>query len=125
MQILAVLAILLSVPIGEVKSEPQLSKHNYQPVEKPDPDFLKLKQKTPLAPMPKISDLKHTIIHYGKKTYCGHPRMVLFKYFPPDELVVGHFHASCKYQVYEDVRHICYQSRAVCLLQRLTDRGKT
>ncbi|MHC4444935.1 MAG: sialidase family protein [Planctomycetota bacterium] len=104
---------------------PQLSKYNVQPVAKPDPGFLQVRQKTPLAPRPRITDLEHTVIHYDKGTYCGHPRMVCFKYFPPDELIVGHFHAPCKYEVYEDVRHICYQSRSKCLLQRSTDKGMT
>ena len=51
--------------------------------------------------------------------------MVNFNYFPPDEIVVGHFHAPSAYKVYDDVRHISYQSRSVCLLQRSTDMGKT
>jgi len=106
-------------------AKPQLSKYNFQPVADPDPNFLKVEQKTPLAKAPVITELEHTVIHYDKTTYCGHPRMVNFKYFPPDELIVGHFHAPCKYEVYEDVRHICYQSRSKCLLQRSLDKGKT
>ncbi len=51
--------------------------------------------------------------------------MVAFEYFGGGEIVVGHFHAPCKYQEYADVRHVNYQSRAVCLLQRSTDGGKT
>ena len=106
-------------------TKPQLSRFNYQPVADPDPAFLQVQQKTPLPTAPAVIDLEHSAIHYDKRTYCGHPRMVCFKYFPPDELVVGHFHAPCKYEKYDDVRHICYQSRSRCLLQRSTDKGKT
>jgi hypothetical protein len=96
----------------------------FKPIENPDPDFLKKQQADP-TPAPKIIDLKHTVLHYNKETYCGHPRVVNFKYFPPNEIIVGHFHAPSKYQVYDDVRHISYQSRSVCMLQRSTDMGKT
>jgi hypothetical protein len=51
--------------------------------------------------------------------------MVAFECWGGREIVVGHFHAPCKYQAYEDVRHANYQSRAVCLLQRSTDGGRT
>jgi hypothetical protein len=90
-----------------------------------DPDFLKREQNLPLAPRPAISDLEHVVLHYDKSTYCGHPRMVAFQYFGGGEIVVGHFHAPSKYEVYDDVRHVSYQGRSVCLLQRSTDGGKS
>jgi len=90
-----------------------------------DPDFLKRQQAEPLAPRPRVTGIEHTVLHYDKSTYCGHPRMVGFQYFGNGEIVVGHFHAPCKYEVYEDVRHANYQARAVCLLQRSTDYGRT
>lgn len=74
---------------------------------------------------PAIKDLEHSIIHYDPSTYCGHPRMVAFEYFGKGEILVGHFHAPSYYQVYTDVRHVAYQSRAVCLFQRSMDGGKT
>ena len=99
-------------------------KNWFKRIETPDPDFLKKQQATP-TPAPKIIGLRHIVLHYNKETYCGHPRMVNFKYFPPNEIIVGHFHAPSKYTEYSDVRHISYQSRAVCLLQRSTDMGET
>src|SRR5687767_7047974 len=64
----------------------------FKPIEHPDKNFLKKQQETPM-PAPRISNLQHTILHYSKDTYCGHPRMVNFNYFPPNEIIVGHFHA--------------------------------
>src|SRR6478752_6388718 len=86
----------------------------------PESDFLQRQQNTPLAPAPVITGLTHSVLHYDKSTYCGHPRMVGFAYFGGGELLVGHFHAPSKYQVYDDVRHVAYQGRAVCLMQRST-----
>ncbi|GMU20666.1 MAG: hypothetical protein AMXMBFR13_07630 [Phycisphaerae bacterium] len=88
-------------------------------------EFLQREQQTPLAAAPRITGLQHSVLHYDKSTYCGHPRMVAFEYFGKGEILVGHFHAPSKYKVYDDVRHVSYQSRAVCLLQRSTDYGKT
>lgn len=99
-------------------------KNWFKPIENLDPTFLK-KQQPPPTSAPNISGLGHIILHYNKETYCGHPRMVNFKYFPPNEIIVGHFHAPSKYAEYNDVRHISYQSRSVCILQRSTDMGKT
>ena len=99
-------------------------KNWFKPIENRDPDFLKKQQVSP-APAPVISGLEHVTLHYNKETYCGHPRMINFKYFPPNEIIVGHFHAPSKYKDYADVRHISYQSRSVCMLQRSTDMGKT
>lgn len=96
-----------------------------QPPPPPDPDFLKREQAAPLAPRPTISGVEHTVIHYNKNTYCGHPREVLFQYFGGGEILLGHYHAPCRYEVYEDVRHVCYQARSVVFLQRSTDGGKT
>jgi len=91
----------------------------------PASDFLNVQQRTPLAHRPRITELEHSVLHYDKATYCGHPRMVGFQDFGNGEFVVGHFHAPSKYQVYDDVRHVSYQSRAVCLFQRSMDGGKT
>lgn len=96
-----------------------------QPPPAPDPDFLKREQATPLAPRPTISGVEHTVIHYDKNTYCGHPREVLFQDFGGGEFLLGHFHAPCRYEVYEDVRHICYQGRSIIFLQRSKDGGRT
>ena len=74
---------------------------------------------------PPLYDLRHSVLHYDIATYCGHPRMVGFHYFGGGEITVGHFHAPSYYKVYTDVRHVAYQSRAVCLFQRSTDGGKT
>src|SRR5688500_6906106 len=67
-------------------------KNWFKPVEHPDKNFLNKEQATPF-PAPAIHNMQHTILHYNKGTYCGHPRMVNFKYFPPNEIIVGHFHA--------------------------------
>src|SRR6185436_9740848 len=90
-----------------------------------DIEFLKRQQSLPLAPAPKISDIEHVVIHYNKNTYCGHPREILFQYFGKGEILLGHYHAPCRYEVYEDVRHVCYQDRSVAYLQRSLDGGKT
>src|SRR5688500_6101940 len=74
---------------------------------------------------PVVRDLQHSLVHNDPSTYCGHPRMVGFHYFGEGEILVGHFHAPSYYQVYTDVRHVAYQSRAVCLFQRSLDGGKT
>ncbi len=92
---------------------------------KADSSFLNRQQHEPLAAAPRITDLEHSVIHYDPKTYCGHPRMIAFKYFGGGEMVLGHYHAPCRYQVYEDVRHICYQGRASLFMQRSLDGGKT
>jgi hypothetical protein len=99
-------------------------KNWFKTVEHTDPNFLKKQQVSP-TPMPIISKPEYVVLHYNKETYCGHPRMINFKYFPPNEIIVGHFHAPSKYTEYADVRHISYQSRSVCMLQRSTDMGKT
>jgi len=102
----------------------EVLKNWYKPIEHPDTNWIKKEQVTP-TPMPRISDVQHVTLHYSKDTYCGHPRMINFKYFPPNEIIVGHFHAPSQYKVYDDVRHISYQSRSVSMLQRSLDTGKT
>jgi hypothetical protein len=81
----------------------------------------------PLAAAPQIVDVEHGILHYDKKTYCGHPRETVFGYFGNGEIVVGHHHAPCDYRVASDVEHgpKGYHGRAIVLLQRSTDYGKT
>ncbi len=90
-------------------------------------DKVKQQQKSPLAPRPEIYDVQHFKLHYDEKTYCGHPRQAIFKSFSDREIVVGHNHALCNYQVPSDVRHDLggYHSRAVALLQRSVDGGAT
>jgi hypothetical protein len=105
-------------------STSEVLKSWFSPIQKPEPGYLN-KQQVTIHPAPKITGLEHIVLHYNKETYCGHPRMVNFKYFPPNEIIVGHFHAPSKYITNDDVRHISYQSRSVCLLQRSTDMGKT
>src|SRR6187431_64660 len=56
----------------------------FRPLEHPDKNFLKKQQATPTK-APVIKNLQHTILHYSKDTYCGHPRMVNFNYYPPNE----------------------------------------
>lgn len=82
-------------------------------------------KREPFPSRPVVNDLQHSVVHYDRSTYCGHPRMVGFHYFGGGEILVGHFHAPSYYQVYTDVRHVAYQSRAVCLFQRSLDGGKT
>jgi len=79
------------------------------------------------APAPKPREVHHLTLHYDRRTYCGHPRQVVFKYFGGSELVVGHNHAPCAYRVPSDVQHDLggYHSRAVALLQRSLDAGRT
>ena len=90
-------------------------------------EYMSRQQIEPLAPRPEIYDVEHSIIHYDKKTYCGHPLQAVFKYYGKGEIVVGHNHAPCDYRVESDVRHgpSGYHGRAVVLLQRSTDYGKT
>jgi len=92
-----------------------------------DPSYLKVPQRTPLAPRPELDGLEHFVIHYDRKWYCGHPRQGVFACFGGGELVVGHNHAPCNYAVPFDVRHDLggYHSRAVMLLMRSRDGGKT
>ncbi len=84
-------------------------------------------QHTPLAPPPKISDIHHVKLCYDPKTYCGHPRQGIFKYFGGGEIIVGHNHAPCRYKKRSDARHGAdgYHSRAKLLLQRSLDGGQT
>jgi hypothetical protein len=74
---------------------------------------------------PRLSDVEHTVIHEDPATYCGHPREVLFERFAGDEIILGHYHAPCRYETPDDVRHVMYQSRSALLLQRSTDGGRT
>jgi hypothetical protein len=113
-----------TLPSSMLFAQDSVLKNWFKPIEQPDKNFLKKEQPKPF-PAPAINNLTHTILHYNKGTYCGHPRMVNFKYFPPNEIIVGHFHAPSAYKVYDDVRHISYQSRSVCLLQHSTDAGKS
>src|SRR5512140_3055512 len=69
---------------------------------RPAHEILQRAQNMPLAPAPQVTELLHTVLHYDKSTYCGHPRMVAFRYFGGGELIVGHFHAPCKYETYDD-----------------------
>ncbi len=89
--------------------------------------YMNREQVEPLAPRPEIYDLEHRVIHYDKKAYCGHPLQTVFRYYGKGELVVGHNHAPCNYAVKTDVQHGPggYHGRAVQLLQRSTDYGKT
>ena len=81
----------------------------------------------PLAPAPEMHELAHTKLCYDRRTYCGHPRQGIFRYFGDGELIVGHNHAPCDYEVPADVRHDLggYHSRAKLLLQRSLDGGRT
>lgn len=93
-----------------------------------DPTYLqRFQQKLPLAPAPKVDDLRHGIVHYDKGTYCGHPRQVAFGYFGNGEIVVGHNHAPARYEDRDSIKHDLggYHSRAVQLLQRSLDGGLT
>ena len=87
--------------------------------------------------IPYVYDLNHCTIHYNKRWYCAHPRMVTFKDFGDGEIVVGHNHAVCTYRedtdagrslkewgVWHDPR-TGYYSRAIVLLQRSLDGGGT
>ena len=80
-----------------------------------------------LTGKPTIYDIRHKKICYSKATYCGHPRQTMYRNYGKAELVAGHFHAPCKYEVQSDVAHDHrgYHMRAVCLLQRSLDGGKT
>lgn len=85
-------------------------------------------QPTPrLVPAPPVCDLQHSVLHYAKHWYCGHPRQGIFAYFGKGEIVVGHNHAPCCYETPADVAHDLggYHSRAVMLLQRSLDGGCT
>ena len=74
-----------------------------------------------------ISDIRHMRIHGDRTTYCGHPRQGGLFYFGSGELAVLHNHATVYYRSREDVQHdfYGYHARAVLLLQRSTDGGKT
>lgn len=76
---------------------------------------------------PRLRDLEHGILHSGADWYCGHPRQAVYGHFDGDEVVVGHNHAPCAYARPADVRHDLhgYHSRAVALLQRSADGGRT
>jgi len=90
-----------------------------------------------LAPAPEIYELQHSVVHYNKKWYCAHPRQGLFGYFGDGEIVVGHNHAPCGYEADSEAgrslaqwgvwhgRLNGYYNRAVVLLQRSPDGGKT
>src|SRR5881396_2486489 len=104
----------LSRSVREVEARPGSGRNQDSSVEQPG-----------LLPAPAVSHLEHIILHYDKTKYCGHPRMIAFEDFGGGEIVVGHYEAPCKYESYADVRHINYQARAVAILQRSTDGGKT
>jgi BNR repeat-like domain len=74
-----------------------------------------------------ISDVEHIKLHGDPNTYCGHPRQCGLFNFGRGEIVVMHNHAPCLYQVRRDIQHdfAGYHSRAVVLLQRSTDGGRT
>ena len=74
-----------------------------------------------------IDDVRHTVVHRSKDTYCGHPRQGGIYNFGGGEIAVVHNHAPCAYRRPEDVRHdeFGYHSRSVALLQRSLDSGET
>ena len=74
-----------------------------------------------------ISDVQHIKLHGDPNTYCGHPRQCGLFNFGQGEIVVMHNHAPSLYQVRRDIQHdfAGYHSRAVVLLQRSLDGGRT
>ena len=74
-----------------------------------------------------LADVVHIKLHGDKTTYCGHPRQGGIFYFGGGEIAVLHNHAPCAYRTRADVQHDYggYHSRAVLLLQRSIDGGRT
>ena len=74
-----------------------------------------------------IADVQHIKLHGNRDVFCGHPRQGGIYNFGDGELAVIHYHAPCKYEVRQDVRHDegGYHSRAVALLQRSLDNGES
>src|SRR6478672_7552679 len=76
---------------------------------------------------PRIGDVVHLKLHRDKTTYCGHPRQGGIFYFGGGELAFVHNHAPLADQTRTDIQHDYggYHSRAVLLLQRSLDGGRT
>ncbi|HBO43165.1 MAG TPA: hypothetical protein DD670_04370 [Planctomycetaceae bacterium] len=92
------------------------------------PEWLRqCQQRTPLAPPPLVSQVRHSRLCYDPGRYCGHPRQGIIQYFGNGEIIVGHNHAPCEYKKAGDARHGLggYHSRAKLLLQRSLDGGQT
>lgn len=73
----------------------------------------------------RAADIEPLVICYDPQCYCSHPREVLFQHFAGDELILGHYHAACRYQDPNELDHYRVQGRCVVLLQRSHDGGRT
>ena len=76
---------------------------------------------------PQPTQVEHSVVCRSEDTYCGHPSTGGMYNFGGGELALLHWHAPCRYSCAQDVRHSLrgYKGKAVILLQRSFDGGKT
>jgi len=76
---------------------------------------------------PQPTQIEHSVVCRSQDTYCGHPSTCGMYGFGGGELALLHWHAPCRYSCPQDVRHSLrgYKGKAVILLQRSFDGGRT
>jgi len=75
-----------------------------------------------------LHNIRHIIVDYDRKTYCGHPRQCGIWNFGRGEIAVAYRRARCKYETEKDVSHSPaegYMSRSDIVLRRSCDNGET
>ena len=75
-----------------------------------------------------LRNVRHMVVDYDKKNFCGHPRLGGVKSFGHGELAVLYCRAACAYKTSSDVSPSPidgYLSRADVVLRRSLDSGQT
>ena len=87
-------------------------------------------QRTPLTPAPEITEVEHVTVRHDPGWYCAHPRWGVYKDFGGGEVIVGFKMARSAYKQISDINHggvvrPGYEARAVIVVQRSLDGGRT
>ncbi|MBI3942184.1 MAG: exo-alpha-sialidase [Chloroflexi bacterium] len=72
-----------------------------------------------------INDVQHIVIRYNKSQYNGHPNRGGLWNFGNGEIAMAHYQAPSAYQDRSDVTHDAYMNRAIMVLERSLDHGRT
>lgn len=88
------------------------------------------RQRTPLGAAPEISEVEHVTVRHEPGWYCAHPRWGVYKDFGGGEVIVGFKMARSAYKEISDINHggvvrPGYEARAVIVVQRSLDGGRT
>ncbi len=75
-----------------------------------------------------LRNIRHLVVDYDKRRYCGHPRQCGIANFGGGEIAVLYRRAPCAYETEQDISHRPsdgYMSRSDIVLRRSLDHGET